>query len=445
VFARRQFRRVLLVGAAALMLPLAIPDRPAPIDRHAADEEALEGRDEREPVPQLPSIAVAASAESYRPGATATVISFDSARRVVLQLFRVGDARGVMRAGEAMRGVPVSAPHSLAFLRVGDRIGVPLAPNLKSGLYFVRVTGRQSRVGCAPFVVSPSRLGEHRVAVVVPTETWQAYNFRDDDADGDADTWYASPAVHTALLVRPFEGRGVPPHYRYYDEPFLRWLDHYGYRVDYLSDADLRATSGAQLRRAYRLLIFEGHHEYVTAHEYDAVTTFRNRGGNLVFLSANNFFYEITLANHVMTRVGKWRDGGRPEAALIGTQYATWDAANRGGHPWKLVASNAGRWIFRGTGLHPGDSFSSGGIEIDTTAPASPPGVQVLATIANPYGDGHDARMTYYETRSGAHVFAAGAFSLACAVWQPPVSRVVANLIYAFSDGRSIPARSPVE
>ena len=73
--------------------------------------------------------------------------------------------------------------------------------------------------------------------------------------------------------------------------------------VDYLSDADLNGTTGAKLRKAYQLLIFEGHHEYVTQHEYDAVTNFRDRGGNLIFLSANNFFWKITISNNVMTRV----------------------------------------------------------------------------------------------------------------------------------------------
>ena len=34
----------------------------------------------------------------------------------------------------------------------------------------------------------------------------------------------------------------------------------------------------------------------MTAHEYDVVTGFRDRGGNLMFLSANNFFYKITIS-----------------------------------------------------------------------------------------------------------------------------------------------------
>ena len=111
---------------------------------------------------------------------------------------------------------------------------------------------------------------------MLPTETWQAYNFRDDDGDGKADTWYADPEHnYEARLIRPFENRGVPPHYREYDEPFLRWLDHWNYAVDYLSDAELRRAQGSTLARAYDLIIFQGHHEYVTSREFDAVEGFR--------------------------------------------------------------------------------------------------------------------------------------------------------------------------
>jgi hypothetical protein len=93
----------------------------------------------------------------------------------------------------------------------------------------------------------------------------------------------------------------------------------------------------------------------------------------------------------------------------------------------------AGRWIFRGTGLKPGSPFSSGGIEADAVMPTSPKGTQVVAEIRNVFGNDRDAHMTFYESPSGARVFAAGAFTLAGAVWQPPVRKLVANLIAELS------------
>ena len=78
-------------------------------------------------------------------------------------------------------------------------------------------------------------------------------------------------------------------------------------------------------------------------------------------------------------------------------------------------------WIFDGTNLQSGDTFSLGGIEIDARAAASPRGTKVLATIPDVFGPGMTAEMTYYETPQGAKVFAAGAFSLAAAIWHAPV------------------------
>ena len=101
--------------------------------------------------------------------------------------------------------------------------------------------------------------------------TWQAYNCRDGDRDGHGDTWYAGWRLDKALLIRPFLNRGVPPHFREYDAPFVRWLAT-GPRVDYLSRRRPRSgRSGHELANAYRLIVFPGHHEYVTTHEYDVV------------------------------------------------------------------------------------------------------------------------------------------------------------------------------
>jgi hypothetical protein len=341
---------------------------------------------------------------------------------------------GKLTARDVMRGVSVGREQVVRPARSGRVVLVSLG-RWPSGLYFATLTAPGGRLGYAPFVLAPARLGEHPLAVVLPTETWQAYNFRDDDRDGSPDTWYQGPPHTTARLYRPFENRGVPPHYHYYDEPFLRWLDFRGYAVDVLSDAELKAASGDQLARAYRTLIFSGHHEYVTTHEYDAVSRFRDLGGNLIFLSANNFYARITIRGDVMTRTGWWRWLGRPEATLIGVQFFHNDNGEHRG-PWIVRAGRSGRWIFRGTGLHPGDAFSSGGIEADQVAAASPAGVTVLAEIVDLFGDGRNAQMAYYRTPNGAHVFAAGAFSLAAAVWQPPVARLVENLLTAFEKPR---------
>ena len=44
------------------------------------------------------------------------------------------------------------------------------------------------------------------------------------------------------------------------------------------------------------------------------------------------------------------------------------------------------------------------------------------------FGPGYTAQMTYYETRAGAKVFAAGAFTLAGSAWDPQVSILLDNV-----------------
>ncbi|MFL6035072.1 MAG: N,N-dimethylformamidase beta subunit family domain-containing protein [Gaiellaceae bacterium] len=371
--------------------------------------------------------------ESYRPNTAATLRFFDSARGVSVRVYavaagadNVGD-RPLVRS-DAMRGMPVGVVQHIASVHPASRVRIRIG-NWPSGLYFAMVRAPAGRVGYAPFVLAPARLGEHRIAVVMPTQTWQAYNFRDDNGDGKPDTWYADPDhLTTARLYRPFENRGVPRHYKFYDEPFLRWLVHENIHVDVISDAELKATSGEALAHVYHVVIFPGHHEYVTQHEFSAITRFRDLGGDLVFLSADNFYAKIEIRDGVMHRVGWYRNLGEPESALIGVQYYAHDNGEHRG-PWTIRPSVAGRWLFAGTGLKPGDTFSSGGIEADDVTRASPPGTEVVAEILDLFGDGRNAQMTYYETPRGANVFAAGAFALTCSNWKSPVSRLARNLI----------------
>ncbi|MGZ8605014.1 MAG: N,N-dimethylformamidase beta subunit family domain-containing protein, partial [Actinomycetota bacterium] len=233
----------------------------------------------------------------------------------------------------------------------------------------------------APFVVAPRRLGQATVGVVLPTRTWQAYNGYDANGDGVGDSWYHDDSAFEAPLGRPYDHRGVSPRFAAYDRPFLQWLHRTGRAFDVLAQEDLEATTGAALSAAYDLLVFPGHHEYVTEAEHDAVTGFRDRGGNLAFLSANNFFWSIEVRGGAMVRGYKWRTLGRPEAALVGVQYAGSGRSVRG--QWRARRAAAPTWLFAGVPLGPRGSITSGGIEVDAVAPSSPRGTRIVAAIPN--------------------------------------------------------------
>jgi hypothetical protein len=389
------------------------------------------------PVVRVLGIDASFTEESSAPRRVVSLEIATDAPSFSLQIFRVGPERVPTDRDGILNGIAVTSPVVVGWRAHPNRparLRVPIG-DWPTGVYYARLAARDGRVGYAPLIIRPPRLGRHRVAVILPTNTWQAYNFWDENGDSVGDTWYANCPSCTVGLDRPYLDRGEPPHFRRYDLPFLHWLAWKGRPVDYLADSDLEAVpDGAELARRYDLMIFPGHHEYVTEHEYNVVLRYRNRGGNLSFLSANNFFWRVDRNGRTLTRVAKWRSLGRPEAALIGVQYRANDEGKRK-DPFVVRNTAAAPWLFKGTGLVDGSRFTGFGyaagpfgIEIDATAPSSPGGTKVLAEIPNLYGPGITAQMAYYETDAGAKVFAAGAFTLAgAAIWQP-VSRMLDNL-----------------
>jgi hypothetical protein len=375
-------------------------------------------------------------ARSYAPGQVAVLnIRGGDTNRATLQIFRAG-ASGTPGPAAAPGwdkptfGKPVTAP--LVVRRPsGGRwlVHIRLGSTWASGDYVARLSCGE-RTDYAPFVLRPSRLGASPVLVVEPTNTWHAY----DVVDGDS--WYLDPSVHVIDLTHPFASSrvsgarvpaGLPEQFSRFDLGFLRWYWHSGYRADFVSDDDLERIASARQLSRYRLIVFAGHEEYVTSHTYDVITRYRNAGGNLAFLSANNFFYRVRVSGDTMTGRTRWRDLGRPEAGLVGAQYAGWDEGKYPNRPYRIVNTAAAPWLFEGTGLHDGSRVGNYGIEVDEPNAASPPHTHVLAEIPNELGPGKPAEMTIY-TRGRSTVFDAGAINFGASAHWPALSRFVSNL-----------------
>src|SRR3954468_11769763 len=193
---------------------------------------------------------------SYGPGDVAYLDVKPPVLGVTFRVFRCAPPAARALVDDRMNGVPVTDA-AVATQRIA--IGIE---DWASGLYFVRLNGPDGRLGFASFVVRPPRLGTNRVAVVLPTNTWQAYNFRDADRDGIGDTWYADARIRSVDLTRPFLNRGVPPNFRSYNEGFLWWLGLHDKTVDVLADDDFeRVRNGAELEHLYDLVVFAGHEE----------------------------------------------------------------------------------------------------------------------------------------------------------------------------------------
>ena len=379
----------------------------------------------RAPVVRIQRIGVSVGAR-YMPGQTAVASVATDARQLEVDVLSFRNGRGAVdpKTGAS----PIAPPVALAWRghrKAPGRVRIHIG-DWPSGLYFVRITSKDRRVGYAPFVVRPPVLGTSRIAVVLPTNTWQAYNFADADGDGWGDSWYVNGAFRRVDIGRPYNDSGIPLRFRDFDSPIIAWLSARG-NVDFLTDLDLEhVPNGDLLAHVYDLIVFPGHEEYTTAHEYNVVQRYRNLGGNLMFLSANNFFWKVVFQGQVMRRVGEWRNLGRPEASIVGVQYV---ASNYGIHQGAYIANTTGApWVFAGTGLANGQSFGRYGYEIDIRSPATPPGTILLASIPDLMGPGRTAEMTYYETAAGAKVFAAGALNFGASVGDPVVARILDNL-----------------
>jgi hypothetical protein len=370
---------------------------------------------------------------SYAAGEVARLMIAADAANLSIQLLACGSEPEYTDRSDEMRGAPVGDPIAL------DWNGSGLAPRAfrfqvadrPSGVYAARIDTDDGRVGYAPMIQRPATLGTVRQAVIMPTNTWQAYNFQDVDGDGWGDTWYAggNPPVR---LDRPYRDRGTPPRWRKYDIGFLKWLAWTRRTPDFLAEDDLEALpSGDELRRLYDLVVFPGHTEYVTEHAYDVVQRYRDLGGRLIFLSANNFFWKVEKRGVEMRRIKLWRELGRPEAALCGVQYRANDDGTHQG-PFYVLHTADAPWLWEGTGLTDGsllgDTVGGYGIEIDGTTPASPPGTRVLALVPSLFGPGLHAEMAYYETPAGARVFSAGALDFGGTVHLWPMRRLLDNL-----------------
>ena len=367
---------------------------------------------------------------SYAVGGEGTVAITTDARRVKLQLFSFDTVPRPTVRDLRTGGVAVAPAVQIDWLQRGNatrHVQISQPAVTKSGLYFLRVTAGDGRAGYAPLILRPRTLGEHRVAVVLSTSTWQAYNFDDASGDGWGDSWNVGGATRTVDLRRPYLDFGVASRFRDWDLGFISWLNRTGKSVDFLSDDDLgRLRTGDALRRVYDLVVFPGHEEYVSGHVYGVVRRFRDLGGRLMFLSADNFLWKVKRQGQLLRRAAMWRTLGRSEASLVGVQRA---AGNDGPgvKPYVVQGAASTPWAFAGTGLRNGSSFGRYGIEVDARAPSSPPGTRELARIPRAVGR-HDAEMTYYETGSGARVFAAGVVNFAATINNPTVSRLVENV-----------------
>jgi len=271
---------------------------------------------------------------------------------------------------------------------------LPLGPgrlpdHLQSGLYHFLVRDPWGDEFRAPVAIRNGSFPLDRppprtVLLVWPYLSWRAYNAYDANLDGRLDSWYQFWHQRRVSLIGPVLRNGVE------DDhvavlPFSRWLcAHPGLRVQSITDVELGRMPLRTLRR-YAGVMFPGHSEYYVPATHDLLRRYRDGGGHLAFLLANPFYRQVRVdrsRNAVVMTDYDAREGPRTDFSIAGVGYD--GCCFLRSHTQKLVAARGSdyarvRWLFRGTGIGPGDRFGSAGSESDRIDPAIPPRDHVVA------------------------------------------------------------------
>jgi hypothetical protein len=147
-----------------------------------------------------------------------------------------------------------------------------------------------NRARYSPFVVRSAAPAPSRILVMVPHNTYLAYNKVGgtsayiNETDGSV---YNEAHATKISLNRPYHTR----EWSNWDYPLLRFLEREGYDLSYVAEADVDANPG--ILEQHRAVIVSGHSEYWTKAMRDGFEAARDEGTNLFFAGANDAFWQV--------------------------------------------------------------------------------------------------------------------------------------------------------
>jgi hypothetical protein len=222
----------------------------------------------------------------------------------------------------------------------------------------------------------------HTALVVWPYLTWRAYSAYDADLNGIPDSWYQFWRQRRVSLKGPLLRDGVEDDHKA-ALPFSRWLCSRHPRTQQITDVELGRLPLSTLRK-YRAIVFPGHTEYYEPATYDLLKRYRDEGGNLVFLQANPFYRQVRVdpSSNAMEMTDYDAREGRSDFALTGVGYDGCCFPKSRAQPYVAATGrdyDRVRWLFRGTGIGPGQPFGVANSESDRVDPGLSPRDHVIA------------------------------------------------------------------
>ncbi len=241
--------------------------------------------------------------------------------------------------------------------------------DLRSGVYAMALECAGVEDAIPFFVTAPLGRPQCDVCVLVPTFTYIVYgnharNNTDDTYRRKAAAWGARPwtpddhpdyglstynfhsdgsgicyasRLRPMITTRPgyitfaedFAGSGL----RHFpaDTHLCYWLETKGHDFDIVTDEDLH-RHGAALIESYKVVLTTSHPEYHTRETLDALQGYVDRGGRMMYLGGNGFYWRIAVREDVpgMVEIRRGEGGIRAWAAEPGEYYNAFDGGYGG-------------------------------------------------------------------------------------------------------------------
>ncbi|WP_052745091.1 N,N-dimethylformamidase beta subunit family domain-containing protein [Micromonospora sp. HK10] len=371
-----------------------------------------------------------ANTTSVTQGATARIAVSTGFSSLTASLVRLAPNPGApevvsapVKVSGGVQALPIG--YLVSGCRWADRVQFPIPADCQPGLYAARLEGPDQLYRYVPFIVRPVA-PTNRVAVLLPTFTYNAYNGWGGHNQYCTD-W---PGLRPLTLRRPstelnVDDPGMPDHTLYSDLLLMRWMSRQGFLFDCYDDVDLHA-SGSWLS-SYRVLVLGSHPEYWSEAMRQHLVNYQAGGGHIIYAGGNGIYERVRVDSGRTTVTYRRSTGGRdiypelglPASQLLGTNY--YHSGNYA--PYRVVNDHP---LLAGTGLIVGSRFgatgyngAASGWEVD--------GLRGLAgeaaeyqVIARGENDGGGAAMVFLEKPNGAMVFSASSITFAGALDQDP-------------------------
>jgi N,N-dimethylformamidase len=218
---------------------------------------------------------------------------------------------------------------------------VTIPTDAPSGMYVCRLETDSGTERISFFVSASGSRARSDVAFLASTATYLAYaNFNDphvyfaDERERPSDprlrvaaerwgggcyhTHADGSGVHHSSHLRPLMNLRPRHHLWGFNADTLvtGWLHHEGVETDLITDHQLH-SDGSELLDGYRVLVTGTHPEYWSTRMHDALVEFLERGGRLMYLGGNGFYWRVAFSS-------EWRGAIEVRRAEDGTR--TWES-----------------------------------------------------------------------------------------------------------------------